>query len=168
MDVWALKEEVARVEDFRWEWGNKRHRLPVDFSDISKEFGGKGMEGIRYAKQCYGLEDIRLLSYARLRNMAALVLATAYFASTWIGRSLRREILARNIARLPKRLYGVAEFCYYALADGIATLCKRYGRWKGMGAPDATPDPQLRLPLFDSILKNGESPPPPLLTEGGS
>ena len=105
---------------------------------------------IRYVKQCYDLEDIRLLSYTRLRNMAALVLATAYFASTWIGRSLRRDILARNITRLSKRLYGVAEFCYYALADGIATLCQRYGRWKGMGAPDVTPDPQLQLPLFDS------------------
>jgi hypothetical protein len=105
---------------------------------------------IRYVKQCYDLEDIRLLSYTRLRNMAALVLATAYFASAWIGRSLRRDILARNIARMSKRLYGVAEFCRYALADGIATLCRRYGKWKGTGAPDATPNPQLELPLFDT------------------
>ena len=27
MDIWTLKEEVARVEDPRREWGNKRHRL---------------------------------------------------------------------------------------------------------------------------------------------
>ena len=27
MDVWKLKEEVAKVEDPRREWGDKRHRL---------------------------------------------------------------------------------------------------------------------------------------------
>jgi len=105
---------------------------------------------IRFVKQSYDLEDIRLLDYTRLRNMVTLVLAAAYFASTWIGRSLRREILARNITRMSKRFFGVAEFCYYAMADGIATLCRRYGRWKGLGGLLETPDPQLELPLFDT------------------
>jgi hypothetical protein len=105
---------------------------------------------IRYVKQCYDLEDIRLLDYTRLQNMVTLVLAAAYFASTWIGRSPRREILARNIMRISKRIHGVAEFCYYALADGIATLCRRHGTWKGLGDLLETPNPQLELPLFNS------------------
>ena len=105
---------------------------------------------IRYVKQCYDLEDIRLLDYERLRNMAALVLAAAYFASTWIGRSLRREILARNVMRISKRIHGIAGFYYYALADGIAALCRRHGKWKGTGSLLETPDPQLELPLFNT------------------
>lgn len=38
-------------------------------------------ETIRFIKQGYGLEDIRVLNYERLRNLVMLVLVTAYFAS---------------------------------------------------------------------------------------
>ena len=42
-------------------------------------------ETIRFIKQSYQLEDIRLLKYERLRNLVMLVLATAYFASVYLG-----------------------------------------------------------------------------------
>ena len=61
-------------------------------------------ETIRFVKQSYGFENIRVLSYARIRNMASLVLASAYFATVWIGRHARREVLAEHIKRLGKRL----------------------------------------------------------------
>ena len=35
---------------------------------------------IRFIKQSYRLEHMRLLDFRRLRNMAALVVAVAYFA----------------------------------------------------------------------------------------
>ena len=38
-------------------------------------------EAIRFIKQSYKLEDIRVLSYERLRNMAVLVNAAAFFAA---------------------------------------------------------------------------------------
>lgn len=41
-------------------------------------------ETIRFVKQSYQLEDIRLLTYERLRNLAALVMVAAYFACVYI------------------------------------------------------------------------------------
>ena len=38
-------------------------------------------DAIRFIKQSYRLEDIRLLDYRRLKNMMAIVLATVFFAS---------------------------------------------------------------------------------------
>ena len=106
-------------------------------------------DAIRFIKQSYRLESVRLLDYTRLRNMMAIVLAAAYFASAWLGRSLRKDILVGNITRVSRRLFGVAEFHYYAIADGIAALFRRYGKWAGKTAtPEAPAHPEL--PLFFS------------------
>ena len=85
-------------------------------------------ETIRFVKLSYGFENIRVLSYARIRNMASLVLASAYFATVWIGRHARREVLAEHIKRLGKRLNEVPEFAAYAIADGIRRAFTRFGR----------------------------------------
>ena len=109
-------------------------------------------DAIRYIKQSYRLEDIRLLEYGRLKNMLAVLLAAVYFASAWLGESVRRSILVGNITRVSKRMFGVVEFHYYAIADGIATLFRRFGTWpereQGCGARE--PLPQMELPLFES------------------
>ena len=42
-------------------------------------------ETIRFVKQSYGFENIRVMTYTRIRNMASLVLASAYFATVWIA-----------------------------------------------------------------------------------
>ena len=60
-------------------------------------------EAIRFIKQSYRLEDMRLLNYARLKNMAALVVCAAVFASGWIpwekwGMSKRKYPLGRSPA----------------------------------------------------------------------
>ena len=86
-------------------------------------------ETIRFIKQSYGLEDLRVLDYERLRNLAALVMAAAYFAAVWLGESLKLAVLASRVSRLAKRFFGVPEFHYYALADGIGVLLSRLGRW---------------------------------------
>ncbi len=88
-------------------------------------------DAIRYIKQSYNLEDIRLLDYTRLKNMMAIVLAAVFFASVWLGQSLRRQILVRNITHVSKRLFGVVEFHYYAIADGLSYLLNRFGNWRG-------------------------------------
>ena len=106
-------------------------------------------DAIRFIKQSYRLEDIRLLNYTRLRNMMAIVLAAAYFTSAWLGKSLRREILAGNLVRLSKRLFGVPEFHSYALADGISTVLRRSGRWLRKTLP-ALADPAQLLLHFSS------------------
>ncbi len=86
-------------------------------------------ETIRFIKQSYHLEDIRVLDYDRLKNLVALTLAAAYFAAVWLGEKLRLAVLCRRVAKLAKRFFGVPEFHYYALADGIRTLLSRLGRW---------------------------------------
>jgi hypothetical protein len=84
-------------------------------------------ETIRFIKQSYQLEDLRVLDYERLRNLTALVMAAAYFAAVWLGESLKLAVLASRVSRVAKRFFGVPEFHYYALADGIGVLLSRLG-----------------------------------------
>jgi hypothetical protein len=82
-------------------------------------------ETIRFIKQSYRLEDLRVLDYERLRNLAALVVAAAYFAAVWLGESLKLAVLASRVTKVAKRFFGVPEFHYYALADGLRVLLSR-------------------------------------------
>ena len=50
-------------------------------------------ESYRYIKQCYNLEDVRVRSYLSIRNMVVLVLAVSYFASVYLGQSLKLKML---------------------------------------------------------------------------
>ena len=82
-------------------------------------------ETIRFIKQSYRLENMRSLKYQRLRNMMALVLAAAYFSARWLGRSIKLSILSTHVLKAAKRFFGIPDFHYYALADGIARLLSR-------------------------------------------
>jgi hypothetical protein len=86
-------------------------------------------ETIRFVKQSYRLEDVRVLDYERLRNLVALVLAAVYFSAVWLGESLKLAVLASRVAKVAKRFFGAADFHYYALADGISVLLTRLGRF---------------------------------------
>jgi len=46
------------------------------------------------------------------------------------GESLKLTVLATRVAKVAKRFFGVPDFHYYALADGIAMLLSRLGEWK--------------------------------------
>ena len=86
-------------------------------------------EAIRFLKQSYRLEDIRVLDYQRLKNLVALAVAASYFSAVWLGESLKLKVLATRVTQVAKRFFGVPDFHYYALSDGIATLLSRVGRW---------------------------------------
>ena len=64
-------------------------------------------------KQSYNLEDIKLLTYKRLQK----VLAAMYFSCVWLGDSFKLGILARNALKSAKRLFGIPDFRYYAIAE---------------------------------------------------
>lgn len=98
-------------------------------------------DAIRFVKQSYNLEDIRVLKYRRLKNMIALLLTVIYFNCAWLGGRLRCEILTSNITHAAKRIYGVAEFFYYAIADGIGRLFTRHGTWNHCAPPEPAPNP---------------------------
>lgn len=76
-------------------------------------------ETIRFIKQCYQLEDIRLLTYIRLQNMMALVMAVAYFTMAYLGLRTKLRVSAGHVLRAARRIFGIPEFRFYALADGI-------------------------------------------------
>ena len=86
-------------------------------------------ETIRFVKQSYGLENLRVLGYRSICNMASMVLAAAYFATTWLGRQVKRDVLAEHIKALSQRLSKVPEFASYAIADGIKRIFTRYSGW---------------------------------------
>lgn len=101
-------------------------------------------ETIRFVKQSYHLEDIRVLDYDRLRNLVSLVLAAVYFASVWLGASLKLAILTVRVVKVAKRFFGVPDFFYYALSDGIAKLFSRMRTFKAPLPPKPPPsDTQL-------------------------
>ncbi len=82
-------------------------------------------ETIRFVKQCYDVENVRLLSYQRLRNMMALVLAVFYFMAVKLDMSSKLTIMSGHILKAAKRVFGVPDFKYYAMSDGIKTIFNR-------------------------------------------
>jgi hypothetical protein len=56
-------------------------------------------ETIRFIKQSYDFEDVRLLTYDRLRNMAVLVLGAAYFAAVWLGTRTKQSSISLPCTR---------------------------------------------------------------------
>ncbi|MDY6801458.1 MAG: transposase [Bacteroidota bacterium] len=59
-------------------------------------------ETIRFIKQTYDLENIRLLKYKRLQNMMALLLAVFYFIAVIIDQSQKLTIMAGYILKVLK------------------------------------------------------------------
>jgi len=60
--------------------------------------------------------------------MVALLRAVIYFNFVWLAGRLWCEILTANITHAAKRIYGVSEFLFYAVADGIGRLFTRHGK----------------------------------------
>jgi hypothetical protein len=104
-------------------------------------------ETIRFVKQSYQLEDIRVLTYDRLRNMMGLVLAASYFAAVYLGVRAKMEILVTHVLKAAKRIFGIPDFRYYAIADGIRELLNRHN--KRVVNSIKTLINENQLPLFD-------------------
>ena len=83
---------------------------------------------IRFIKQSYDLEDVRVIKYERLKNIAALVLVVAYFTACELGLKSKLTILATHTMKASKRIFGIPDFLYYALADGLKAILTRFGR----------------------------------------
>ena len=101
---------------------------------------------IRFVKQAYKLEGIRVMTYVRLKNLVALVLAACYFTAVYLGERLKMAVLARRVLKAAKRFFGVPVFHYYALADGIAAVLAHATRGPlCLPRPPGATQPQLLL-----------------------
>jgi hypothetical protein len=83
-------------------------------------------ETIRFIKQSYDIEDVRVLSYRSLQNLMPLVLAASYFASVVLDTKAKLKVLAGHVLRAAKRVFGIPDFRYYAIADGLTSIFTRY------------------------------------------
>ena len=105
-------------------------------------------ETIRFLKQSYQVEDIRLLTYPRLQNMMAILTAVAYFAMVYLGLRTKLRVLARHVMGASRRLFGIPDFHFYALADGIREYL--FGRQSGLdGFHNQWIEENKQLSLFD-------------------
>ena len=101
-------------------------------------------ETIRFGKQSYQVEDIRVLTYDRLRNLIVLVMAAMFFTAVVIGTKMKLSILASHVLKAAKRLFGIPDFRYYALSDGIREILCRF--------PRGSPPGLLRAPYEQYLL----------------
>jgi hypothetical protein len=83
-------------------------------------------ETIRFLKQTYDLENIRVLKYVRLQNMMALVLAVFYFLAVILDQTQKLTVMAGHILKSAKRVFGIPDFKYYALGDGLSNIFSKY------------------------------------------
>jgi len=108
-------------------------------------------ETLRFAKQSYELEDVRVLSYQRLKNMMAMALLAMYFSMVYLGAQTKLAILCHHALKAAKRLFGIPDFRYYAIADGIRAILAGRQRpafdFASAATEDAEPD---MLDLFGS------------------
>ena len=83
-------------------------------------------ETIRFIKQSYELEDVRVLGYSSLQNLMPLVLAVTYFAAVILDTKAKLRVMAGYVLKAAKRLFGIPDFHYYAVADGLTNIFQRY------------------------------------------
>ena len=103
-------------------------------------------ETIRFIKQSYALEDVRVLTYRRLQNMMAPVLAVSYFTMAWLGGRLKLKAISKLLLEASRRIFGIPDFRFYALADGIKELLQRSDKGPLRFLPQQTANSQI--PLF--------------------
>ncbi|MDK2920114.1 MAG: hypothetical protein PWQ37_2847 [Candidatus Petromonas sp.] len=82
-------------------------------------------EFIRFKKNQYKLEDVRVQSYQRLKNINFLLtMAMSYISLTSKSISSRKMIFI--LQEISKRVHGIPPFPYYSTADGIYEVLKKH------------------------------------------
>jgi len=108
-------------------------------------------ESFRFIKQSYSIEDIRVRRYNGLKNMLAIVLLVYSFLSIHLLLRLKSQVLVMYIYARAKRLYGISDFSFYALADGIFYLLSYYRDKFRVFEEVQTKQRLLQLLLFDDF-----------------
>lgn len=103
-------------------------------------------DSIRYVKNCYDLENVRVLTYQSLQNLMPLVLAAMFFAACILDHDTRLRIMAGYVERAAKRIFGIPDFKYYALSVGLRALLVRHPGPPVTRISNSSPN---QLPLFE-------------------
>ncbi len=78
-----------------------------------------------YLKRWSIEETIRVLNYARLKNMMTLLLTVFYFIAVKLDTAQKLKIMEGHVLKQAKRIFGIPDFKYYALGDGFSAVFKR-------------------------------------------
>jgi hypothetical protein len=102
---------------------------------------------IRFWKQSYDVENIRVLGYTSLQNAMSLVSIVSYFAAVVLDMGSKLQLTAAYVLKSAKRVFGIPEFRYYAIADGLRAIFTRHpGKPHRLFGPKSSLlDPQLEL-----------------------
>ena len=105
-------------------------------------------EQIRFMKQTYDIENVRVLRYQSLQNLYPLVIAAAYFVCAVLDQTAKLKLLTHKLLFAAKRIFGIPDFRYYAIANGLATIFQQH---PGNITPmNKSPDLQMLLPITNS------------------
>ena len=58
--------------------------------------------------------------------MMALLLAVFYFVAIILDQSQKLSIMAGHVLKCAKRVFGIPDFKYYALGDGLSNIFSRF------------------------------------------
>ena len=83
-------------------------------------------ETIRFVKQSYDVENVRVLKYAGLQNLWPILLGVMYFAMVVLDTHEKLQVMVGCVLKAAKRVFGIGEFKYYAIADGMHGLFTRH------------------------------------------
>jgi hypothetical protein len=89
------------------------------------------------------LEDVRVLTCTRLQKMMAL--AVACFTMVYLARRLKLKAISSLALKVSRRIFGIPDFRYYALSDGIRELLKRSDQGPLRSLSHKTPQYQFFL-----------------------
>ena len=104
-------------------------------------------ETIRFWKQSYDVENIRVMGYTSLQNMMSLISVVSYFAAVSLDVGSKLKITAAYVLKSAKRVFGIPNFRYYAIADGLRDLFMRHPGmpYRLFGSKLHQQSPQLQL-----------------------
>ena len=67
-----------------------------------------------------------MLTYERLRNLIVLVMAAMFFTAVMLRTKMKLSIPASHVLKAAKCLFGIRDFRYYALSEGIREILCRF------------------------------------------
>ena len=115
-------------------------------------------EYFKFKKQCFDFENIRVQSLKSIRNLDLLLTIAIGYVAEISGKSDNIKLRA-EIVRVSKRLFGIPDFIYYAVSDGIFEILKAVK--SGIGRFFSLPVCNGQLSLFSdsdvSRLNFGET-----------
>lgn len=115
-------------------------------------------EYFKFKKQNFGFENMRVQSLKSIRNLDLLLTIAIGYVAEISGKSENTKLRA-EIVEVSKRLFGVPNFIYYAVADGIFEILKAVK--SGIGHFFSLPQNDGQLSLFScyevSRMNFGES-----------